>query len=355
MILEDFPDRIPREMQRKLDDSIAQAVAGEILNDRLKPAYTNPALMFGFLLDFAGVRSRRPDWVAQAAAWQAGIYTSFNRFGAFDEYNSPTYSGVDLFALGLWRSYGSTASMRDMGTKMEAALWRDLAAHYNANLKNVSGPFDRAYGMDMQNYVSVVGVALRLQLGESLAPIPKIEPQVDHGGDLWYALHFAILGVRIPPDAMQKFRSFQGERLIERRITEERVASSWIGSNAIYGGETTQKSKDVDSHSQFHPATVQWKLPSGEIGWIQLTQAPPIDVRADRNGLQISCSGDVTFRIHAPGMKTTDLKKSDWVLPGLAVHVTTDAGKFALDRETGFVDITYAAISGMNLRIVPSL
>jgi hypothetical protein len=100
---------------------------------------------------------------------------------------------------------------------------------------------------------------------------------------------------------------------------------------------------------------VQWKLPSGEIGWIQLTQAPPIDVRADRNGLQISCSGDVTFRIHAPGMKTTDLKKSDWVLPGLAVHVTTDAGKFALDRETGFVDITYAAISGMNLRIVPSL
>ena len=354
MILEDFPDRIPRELQRKLDNSIAQAVAGEILNDRLKPAYTNPALMFGFLLDFAGVRSHRPDWVAQAAAWQAGIYTSFNRFGAFDEYNSPTYSGVDLFALGLWRSYGSTASMRDMGAQMEAALWRDLAAHYNANLKNVSGPFDRAYGMNMQSYVSVVGVALRLELGEGLAPIPKIEPGVDHGGDLWYATHFAILGVRIPPDAMLEFRSFREERLIEQRITEDRVATAWIGNNAIYGGEATQKSKDVDSHSQFHPATVQWKLPSGEIGWIQLTQAPPIDVRADHNGLQISCTGDVTFRIHAPGMETSDLKKSDWVLPGLAVHVTSDAGKVTLDQETGFVDITYSAISGMNLRIVPS-
>jgi hypothetical protein len=299
MILEDFPDRIPREMQHRLENSIVQAVAGEILNARLKPTYTNPALMFGFLLDFAGVRSHRPDWIAQGATWQAGIYTSFNRFGAFDEYNSPTYGGVDLFALGLWRSYGSTASMRDMGAKMEAALWRDLAAHYSANLKNVSGPFDRAYGMDMQSYVSIVGVALRMKLGDRVAPIPELVPGVDHGGDLWYAPYFAILGVRIPPDAMQKFRSFQGDRLIERQITEDRVATSWIGSDAIYGGETTHKSKGVDSHNQFHPATVQWKLPSGKIGWIQLTQSPPIDVRADHNGLQISCSGDVKFRIHA--------------------------------------------------------
>jgi hypothetical protein len=355
MILEDFPDRIPREMQLRLDNSIVQAVAGEILNARLKPTYTNPALMFAFLLDFAGVRGHRADWVAQGAAWQAGIYTSFNRFGAFDEYNSPTYSGVDLFALGLWRNYGSTAAMRDMGAKMEAALWRDLAAHYNANLKNVAGPFDRAYGMDMQSYVSVVGVALRLELGEGLAPLPKIEPAVDHGGDLWYATHFAILGVRIPPDAIEKFRSFQGERLIEQGITEDRVATAWIGSNAIYGGETTRKSKGVDSHSQFHPATVQWKLPSGKIGWIQLTQAPPIDVRADRSGLQISCVGDVTFRIHARGVEIAGLKESDWMLPGLAVHVTSDAGKFTVDQETDFVDVTYSAISEMDLRIVPSI
>ncbi len=355
MILEDFPDRVPQEMRRKLESSIAKAVSGEILNARLKPTYTNPALMFGFLLDFAGVRIHRPEWVAQGAAWQAGIYTAFNRFGAFDEYNSPTYGGVDLYALGLWRSYGSTASMRDIGAKMEAALWRDLAAHYNVNLKNLAGPFDRAYGMDMQSYVSVVGVALRLELGEGLAPIPRIEPGVDHGGDLWYAVHFAILGVQIPPDALQNFRSFQGERLIEQRITDDRVATAWIGNNAIYGGETTHQSKDVGVRSQFHPATVQWRLPNGKIGWIQLTQAPPIDVRADQSGLQISCLGEVTFRIHVPGMEAADLKQSDWMLPGLAIHVTSDAGKFTLDQGADFVDITYSAISRMNLRIVPSI
>jgi hypothetical protein len=207
----------------------------------------------------------------------------------------------------------------------------------------------------MQSYVSVVGVALRLELGEGLAPIPRLEQGVDHGGDLWYAVHFAILDVRIPPDAMQEFRSFQGERLIEQRITEDRVATTWIGNNAIYGGETTHKSKDVGIDSQFHPATVQWKLPNGKIGWIRVTQAPPIDVRADQSGLQISCLGDVTFRIHVPGISAADLNQSDWMLPGLAIHVTSDAGKFTLDQETDFVDITYSAISRMNLRIVPSI
>jgi hypothetical protein len=354
MILEEFPDRIPQGMQRRLVASIDRAVAGEILDGRLVPTYTNPALMFGFLLDFAGVRSHRPDWVAQGATWQAGIYTSFNRSGTFDEYNSPTYSGVDLFALGLWRSYGSTASMRDRGASMEAALWRDLAVFYNANLKNIAGPFDRAYGMDMQSYVSVVGVALRMELGERLAPLPKLEPGVEHGGDVWFAPHFAILGVRIPQDALKTFRSFSAERQIQRQITADRIATAWIGRDAIYGAEATNKSRGVDGHNQFHPATVQWKMPSGKIGWIQLTQSPPVDVRADRNGLQISCSGDVKFRIHAPGIEAPDLKQLDWALPGLAVHIISDASNFTVDPEPDFIDVTYSGISAMNLRILPS-
>jgi len=354
MILEEFPDRIPQELQRRLEASIDHAVAGEILDGRLVPTYTNPALMFGFLLDFAGVRSHRPDWVAQGATWQALIYASFNRYGTFDEYNSPTYSGVDLFALGLWRSYGSTAAMREMGANMEAALWRDLAAFYNANLKNIAGPFDRGYGMDMQSYVSVVGVALRMELGERLAPLPKLEPGVEHGGDVWFAPHFAILGVRIPLDALEAFRSFKGERQIQRQITADRIATAWIGRDAIYGGEATNKTRGVDGHNQFHPATVQWKLPSGKIGWIQLTQSPPIDVRADRRGLQISCSGDVKFRIHAQGIEASDLRQSDWTLPGLAVHIASDAGKFSVDLKSDFVDVTYSSISGMNLKILPS-
>jgi hypothetical protein len=341
-------------MQSRLEASINHAVAGEILNGRLVPTYTNPALMFGFLLDFAGVRSHRPDWVAQGATWQADIYASFNRYGTFDEYNSPTYSGVDLFALGLWRSYGSTAAMREKGASMEAALWRDLASFYNADLKNITGPFDRAYGMDMQSYVSVVGMALRMRLGERLAPLPRLEPGVEHGGDVWFAPHFAILGVRIPEDALETFRSFKAERQIQRQITADRIATAWIGRDAIYGAEATNKTRGVDGHNQFHPATVQWKLPNGEIGWIQLTKSPPVDVRADRNGLQISCSGDVTFRIHASGIEASDLTQVDWILPGLSVHLTSDAGKFTVDRESDFVDLTYFGINGMTLKILPS-
>jgi hypothetical protein len=65
-----------------------------------------------------------------------------------------------------------------MGSDMEAALWSDLASFYNANLRNISGPFDRAYGMDMESYVSVVGMALRTVLDPHMAQSQHLIPSL---------------------------------------------------------------------------------------------------------------------------------------------------------------------------------
>jgi hypothetical protein len=102
IILEEFPDRLPSGLATKMDESIVHAVAGEIRNGRLVPTCTNPALMFGILWDFAAKRSHRTDWIAQSAVWQENVYNLFKKNGTFNEYNSPTYSGVDLYALSLW-------------------------------------------------------------------------------------------------------------------------------------------------------------------------------------------------------------------------------------------------------------
>jgi len=83
--------------------------------------------------------------------------------------------------------------MRSIGSEMEASLWRTTADFYNANLRNVSGPYDRAYGMDMQSYVSVVGICLRTVMDEDQAPLPKFVPPVDHIDDLWMAPLVVIL------------------------------------------------------------------------------------------------------------------------------------------------------------------
>ena len=73
-----------------------------------------------------------------------------------------------------------------------------------------------------------------------------------------------------------------------KQITDDRVATAWISRDVIFGSESTSKTKDVGTGSQFHPATVQWRTPSARLDGVQLTQAPMIDATADQHGLKDS-------------------------------------------------------------------
>lgn len=350
MILLEYPDRIPAELHAPMIQAIDDAVAGEVKQGRLAPTYTNPALMHGFLWAFAAERGGKPEWRAQAQQWQDTVYGLYKQHDAFFEYNSPTYAGVDFFALALWRDYGFTPQMRERGAEMEAGLWRATADLYNANLLNISGPYDRSYGMDMQNYVSVTGLWLRTVLDADQAPLTAFNPPVDHIADLWFVPPIVILDTHIPDDAMKSFRRFQGEHEVRRPIADQRIATAWIGKDVIYGGEVTGHTKDVDEHSQFHPVTVQWQAP-GKIGWIQLTRCPMIDASADKNGIVLTANGDVSFRISAPGVTADQAKSAEWTLPGLSVHIETDAKNFTADQQGPFVDVQYSAMTKMTLTI----
>jgi hypothetical protein len=354
MILLEYPDRIPAELQPQMIQAIDEAVAGEIKQGRLAPTYTNPALMHGFLWAFAAERGGKPEWKAQAQQWQDTVYGLYKQHDAFFEYNSPTYAGVDFFALALWRDYGFTPQMREHGAEMEAGLWRAMADHYNANLRNIAGPYDRSYGMDMQSYVSVTGLWLRTVLDADKAPLTGFDnPPVDHVLDLWFVPPIVVLDARIPEDAMKQFRSFQGAHEVRRPIADARIATAWIGKDVIYGGEITGHTKDVGAASQFHPVTVQWQAP-GKIGWIQLTRCPMIDASADKDGIVITAAGDVSFRISAPGATADNAKAGDWTLPGLTVHVDSDAKSFAAEQHGAFVDVTYTAMTRMTLTVKPA-
>ena len=198
---------------------------------------------------------------------------------------------------------------------MESTMWKDIASFYNPQLRNISGPYDRSYGMDMESYVSIVGVWMRTVLDARIAPLPTIAATTDHVADVWFAPHLAILGTRIPPDALAKMKKFEGDHLLHKQITEERVATAWIGRDVIFGGESTNKTKDAGQRSQFHPATVQWRTPSGEIGWVRLVESPMIDATADKQGLTISATGTIRLRIHAKGHGAGEDQRKEWDCP----------------------------------------
>jgi hypothetical protein len=206
--------------------------------------------------------------------------------------------------------------------------------------------------MDMQSYVSVVGLCLRTVLDEKQAPLPNLDhPPVDHAADLFFIPDLVVLDTKIPADAMWSFRALSGEHQVWRQITEDRVATAWIGKDVIYGGEITNHTKGVDGHSQFHPVTVQWLMPDGKIGWIQLTRTPPMDASAKEGEIVISAAGDVSFRIYAPGAKVDQLHANLWTLPGLTVRLTTDSKKFTAHSGELVSELDYSGMTHMILAI----
>ncbi len=347
LMLNEYEARLPTALRDRMVQSIRRAVEGELKEGRLKPSYTNIAIMHGYLWAWAGQRLNRPQWVAAGEAWARSVYAGFNETGTFEEYNSPTYYGVDLYGLALWRKYGPTPSMRRMGADMEARLWRDIADYYHAGLRNLAGPYDRSYGMDMRRYVSLTGLWLRLVLDADSAPFPSLDGPLDHAIDYVYTPCFALLGAHIPPGARKHFERFQGERQITRKLTRGRVATAWLASNYMIGGEFTGKSRAAGTpRNNLIPATIHWNQ-----GHIYLAKAPRLDARAEKDTLHVSAIGDCTFRITAPGLSASSAARDVWKLPGLTIRVETDATGWETVAGEGFLDVTYKDATRYRLRI----
>jgi hypothetical protein len=355
LLLTNFADQIPAPQREQMLLTIECAVNGELNQKRLLPTYTNIALMHAFLWGYAGQQLKRDEWVRGAAAWTETVATRFNLNESFDEFNSPTYYGVDLYGLALLRRYGATPRMREMGAHMEAALWRDIARFYHPRLRNLCGPFDRAYGMDMRHYASLVGEWLALELPAEQAPFPALDEPMDHGGDFLCTPTYVLVGTKIPGDALAAFTRFDGERQFRRPIADgQRVATAWLGATLAIGAEATGGKRGVpEPTSQFHPATIHWLIANNDVGWIALRECPPVDATAAPNQLTVHATGDSVFHINAAGAKTSQVKRGEWVLPGLRVTVDTDATHAEVSEKDGGIEITYYHATSIVLHTQP--
>jgi hypothetical protein len=72
----------------------------------------------------------------------------------------------------------ATSLMGQHGGEMIRHTWNSLGELYNANLKNVAGPWDRSYGYDMNRYLSILALQIWTLVGKEAAPIdPKVSQQ----------------------------------------------------------------------------------------------------------------------------------------------------------------------------------
>ena len=347
LILRDHGPELPRATVERLRAVRRRAVHGEPLG-RIDPGYTNIALMHAWLLAEVGIDDDDAGVVARGEALADAVVAVFDEHGAFAEHNSPTYYGIDLFALALWARRSPTARFRTAGARLEAALWRDLAARYHPGLGELAGPYSRSYGMSMHRYVAAVAVWIAVHLGLDAAPLPPLGDVVAHGHDLPLAPVAALLGTVVPDDAADRLRRLTEPRLVATTLpgATSRLASTWLAPGIAIGAASC--SAGWSAHRQYHPATVHWAGPAGT-AWLRLVHAGPADADLAPGRLRIRCrphlrrgwspptlvvGGLAGNHVPDPSTRTRPAGiDATWTLPGLAVGLRTTAVAVRLDRD----------------------
>ncbi len=345
LTLRHHSDVIDPVLISRLDRSIDLALRSEPA-DRITSSYSNIALLHAFALVEFGARGGDGDLQDAGERLARSVVDSFDRCGAFDEYNSPTYYGMDLVALALWRTCAASELLRREGARLEAALWMDIATFFHAGMRNLIGPFDRAYGMDMTRYLAMVGLWWIPAFGGGDAPVPELTADViDHGHDLLVGPLVARLAGPIPRDAVEFLHHFDGVRAVDRPITpvSSRTATAWLEPDFAFGGEEGDPGRPATG--QFAPATVHWVLPdateaSPRVGSIRFFCDDATSARAGDAQLRIVTSpgdrgaADAWFLLSTGGSKSLNpvmVGPGRWDLPGLTLQVQANGTLVTVD------------------------
>ena len=139
--------------------------------------------------------------------------------GVPNEFNSATYSAVQINALAAIAQFAGDTSVRDLAREMERLLWRDVAAHFHARTRQLAGPHSRAYRRDVVGAPDFLKVLLYRVLGDhSLLD----ETPYYHGSGREGDTLVALTEYHCPSDAIETMRT---EATRELRQTAPRHTS----------------------------------------------------------------------------------------------------------------------------------
>lgn len=273
LILEEFESLLPADTVSAMEHAAKEGLAGARFRAEsgLTPMNTNVEVMHVFIFD-AFARRFRDDALAKYAADYATAFTEeYKKLHAVAEFNSPTYNGVVLSYTGLLRNRGGSAAVREMGEVLEAGLWEDFADFYNPAMRELCGPYSRAYGMEIRQ------TALPMLMYLGLDAIP-VEQGPQFCVETESACILCCADVKIPEKVQVRLTSASGERRIERPFRElaERgepgqnhslcTATAWITDRIMLGAI---RGSTNTSH-QLHSGTAHWRNPYGSISTFRL-------------------------------------------------------------------------------------
>lgn len=147
VILEEYGQMLPAALRQQMIESLHVNAIGDtyrvggVDDDNLYPAYSNAAIMKAAVSGWIGRKTGDANLTAEGEAWGGEIVELFDRTGSLSEFNSPTYTGVSLYALALWANYLPADSVLGAnGPRMITRTWDEVGELYNANMRQIAGP-----------------------------------------------------------------------------------------------------------------------------------------------------------------------------------------------------------------------
>ena len=124
------------------------------------------------------------------------------RQAEMSEYNSLTYTALDLTFLALIAEYAQRREAAVLARFLEEALWVNVAMHYHAPSQQFAGPHSRSYFEDSYGGYSVLHCALLAASGKRIFLDPSLSVRFDHPSDLLQNALTAITPFHMPERAI---------------------------------------------------------------------------------------------------------------------------------------------------------
>jgi hypothetical protein len=283
-------DVLPRDVTDGINVALRRCVDGEPV-DRIPRWYTNPTLMHAWLQGHVAALTGDVELRAAAHTRLAVPMERLLRYGDLDEYNSPTYDGIDLFAIGLWAMYPPTTGFVDAASTMLPAIGERISKLYHRRFGAACGPYIRAYGIDPTEYVSLSGLLYSVcgERADTVLPSP-ITADTVHVHDLYFLPLLEHVAPVITPHL--RLSAVTGERRHVQRFRDS-VAESLLRPDLAIGWDSGRRHEA--SLDQYVPFSAHVTEADGSVTTFGI-MVPPETAWVD-----VERVGDLEFVVRAAG------------------------------------------------------
>lgn len=128
--------------------------------------------MAAFTSLIGGKMINRPDSYERGIIRLGQLKDMLVRRGVATEYNSPTYSSIQICAMAEIANLADDDEVRELALNCEERLWVDMLGHYHHGISQVAGPYSRAYTVDSTGHTHQSRFILYALLGDKM----KVNP-----------------------------------------------------------------------------------------------------------------------------------------------------------------------------------